>query len=275
MSDHFGRQLSPFPALAAAAAATSTLRLGTLVACNDFRHPLMLAKEAATLDVLSDGRFELGIGAGWSADDYDKTGIRQDSPGIRVERLQEAVTLIKNAWSGEPFSFSGIHYTVTDYTGAPRPLQQPTPPLLIGSGAPKLLAVAAREADIIGFAPRPRGDGSSPSWYDISPDSLDRKLQWVREAARQRTAPLELSCLVSAVEITRDTGAAVERLARRFGIAADAVLNSPHIWVGSVDAICAQLLLRREQFGISYQTIVGDYETLAAAAPVVERLAGA
>lgn len=124
MPDHFGRQLSPFPALAVAAAATTTLRVGTLVACNDFRHPLVLAKEAATLDLLSDGRLELGIGAGWHAGDYTETGMRFDDPGVRVARLKEAIELVRRAWTGETFSFEGANYSARGYRGGPLPVQQ-------------------------------------------------------------------------------------------------------------------------------------------------------
>lgn len=274
MPDHFGSQLSPLPALAAAAAATTTLRVGTLVACNDFRHPLVLAKEAATLDLLSDGRFELGIGAGWDASDYTETGIRFDDPGVRVARLKEAIELVRRAWTGDAFSFEGAHYAARDYRGGPPPVQQPGPPLLIGSGAPKLLAFAARTADIVQFAPRPLRDGSDLIWSNIAAEEVARKVEWVRAAAPERVDSLEISCNVIEVEVTDDVEGAVARLAGRIDCEPEGLRDSPHVWIGTVDAIVDRLRGWRERLGISYYTILGDLELLEAGAPIVAALAG-
>ena len=272
--DHFGQQLSPFPALAAAAEATTTIRVGTLVACNDFRHPLMLAKEAATVDLLSDGRFELGIGAGWAIDDYAETGIPFDGPGVRVARLQESIELVRRAWTGEAFSFDGAHYTAREYCGGPLPVQRPGPPLLIGSGAPKLLAYAARTADIVQFAPRPVRDGSGLIWGNIAADEVARKVEWVRAAAPERLDSLEISCNVVDVEITDDAEGGVARLAGQLGCEPEALRDSPHVWIGAVDAIVDRLRGWRERLGISYYAILGDLELLEAGAPIVAALAG-
>ena len=272
--DHFGSQLSPFPALAAAAAATTTLRVGTLVACNDFRHPLVLAKDAATVDLLSDGRFELGIGAGWHMSDYAETGIRFDEPGVRVARLKESIELVRRAWSGDTFSFDGTHYTAREYCGGPLPVQRPGPPLLIGSGAPKLLNFAARTADIVQFAPRPVRDGSGLIWSNIAADEVARKAEWVRMAAPERLDSLEISCNVIEVEITDDVEGAVARLAGRLNCEPDVLRDSPHVWIGPVDAIVDRLRRWRERLGISYYAILGDLELLEAGAPIVAALAG-
>src|SRR5690242_1083228 len=142
--DHFDDQVAPLPAMTWAAAATSELRVGSLVFDNDFKHPVVLAKEAATLDVLSDGRLELGIGAGWMHTDYETSGIPFDSAGVRIERLQEAVTVIKGLLAGDPFSFEGTHYKIDNLAGTPKPVQQPRPPILIGAGAKRMLSFAAR-----------------------------------------------------------------------------------------------------------------------------------
>ena len=133
--DHFGDQLAPVPALMAAADATTSLRIGTLVFDNDYRHPFVLAKEAATLDLLSGGRLELGLGAGWMRTDYDESGIAYDRPGLRVDRFAEGVAVVAGLLQADgPFSFSGTHYTVTEHTLTPRPVQRPRPPLILGGG---------------------------------------------------------------------------------------------------------------------------------------------
>jgi probable F420-dependent oxidoreductase len=274
MPDHFGDQLSPLPALAAAATATTTLRVGTFVAGNDFRHPLSLAKEAASLDVLSDGRFELGLGAGWAAADYTETGIPFDRGGVRVDRVEEAIQVIRRAWLGEPFSFSGSHYEIKGYAGLPLPVQKPHPPLMIASGAPRLLGVAGREADIVGLCPRPVSDGTGLLWTDVSGAALEEKVGWVREAAGDRFDALELNCNVFEVEITSDRPGTVERLAARYGCEAAQLRDSPHIWVGSVEEIAEDLRARRDRLGLSYYAILGDLELLHAGAPVVAALAG-
>jgi probable F420-dependent oxidoreductase len=146
MADHFGDLLAPFPALVAAADVTTTLRLGTLVICNDFRHPAVLAQEAATLDLLSDGRVELGLGAGWLRAEYERTGILFEPGPVRVARLEESVRIVKGLLAGETVTFAGQHYTVTDLPGLPRPVQQPHPPLLVAGGGRRILTLAAREA---------------------------------------------------------------------------------------------------------------------------------
>src|SRR5262245_24248167 len=149
LPDHFNDQLAPLPALAIAAEATSDLRVGTLVICNDFKHPAMLAKEVATLDLLTDGRVEWGMGAGWFPFDYESTGLSFDRPGVRVGRLAESITVMKALFGGEPFTFDGQHYSIKDLTGTPAPAQRPHPPLLVGAARERMLMLAAREADII------------------------------------------------------------------------------------------------------------------------------
>ena len=134
MPDHFTDQLAPMPALSAAAAVTTTLRIGALVFDNDYKHPAVLAKELATQDVLSGGRVEIGLGAGWMETDYRSIGMAYDRPGVRIDRFEEGIAVIKGAMADGPFSFAGRHYTITDYDGRPKPVQRPHPPLLIGGG---------------------------------------------------------------------------------------------------------------------------------------------
>jgi len=199
LPDHLGDQLSPIPALVAAADATSTLRVGSLVFDNDFRHPALLAKEAATLDVLSGGRLELGIGAGWMKPEYDQAGIPFDRASERIGRMEEGVQIIKGLFADGPVDFAGHYYTITGLEGFPKPVQRPHPPLHIGGGGQRLLSLAAREADIVGFLPRARRDGMGQDVTDATPEALEQKIAWVREAAGARFDELELGVLVAQV----------------------------------------------------------------------------
>ena len=272
MPDHFRDQLAPVPALIAAAMATTRLRVGALVFCNDFRHPVVLAKEAATIDVLSGGRFELGLGSGWLREEYVQAGIRFDAPGTRIERLAEAVSIVKGLLAGERVAFTGRHYAIAGLEGRPSPVQRPHPPLLIGGGGRRTLSLAAREASIVGLVPRALPDGSGLDRGDFGEAALRQKIEWVRAAAGDRLDSLELHALIQAVVVTDQRMAAAEQLAARFRVAREVVLETPYVMLGTVEEICATLRERRERYGISYLTVFDrDLEALA---PVVERLAG-
>jgi probable F420-dependent oxidoreductase len=276
LPDHLGDQLSPIPALVAAADATSILRVGSLVFDNDFRHPVMLAKEAATLDVLSGGRLELGVGAGWLKPEYERAGIPFERASVRIARMEEAIRIVKSLFAHGPVDFAGRYYTITGLEGFPKPVQRPHPPLHIGGGGQHLLSVAAREADIIGFLPRARSDGQGQDIMDATPEALKQKITWVREAAGARFADLELGILVAQVLTTEDREQAAHliasTLARGFKVSTDVILQAPYLLLGTVDQICEDLLARRERYGISYISVFEQsMETLA---PVVVRLAG-
>ena len=276
MPDHLGDQLAPVPALLAAAEATQTLRIGSLVFDNDFRHPVMLAKEAATLDILSGGRFEFGLGAGWNLPEYEQSGIPYDSPGVRVSRMEESLHIIKGLFADGPFTFSGKYYKVNALEGHPKPVQRPHPPILIGGGGKRLLSIAAREATIVGFTPIFRAASGGTDYTDATPQALEQKLAWVREAAGERFDDLELNILVGEVFTTEEREQAAQFIANvmapGLSIPPEVVLAVPYLLIGSVDQICADLLERREKFGISYVTVFEkSMETLA---PVVARLAG-
>lgn len=270
--DHLGDQLAPLPAITAGAAATTTLRVGTFVLDNDYRHPVLLAKEAATIDLLSGGRLELGLGAGWRKGEYDAAGIPFDTGSVRLARLEESLAVLKGLWSGEPFSFHGDHYQVREMEGRPLPLQTGGPPVFLGGGGPRLLAMAGRRADIVGLAPRARRDGTLAT--DISPDAVEAKLAYVREAAGERFAELEINILTLAVEVDehsrRDQRAA--EVGQRLGVAAGDVVASPHVVLGTTEQVVDDLVAHRERFGISYVTV--PEPALAAFAPVVSRLSG-
>lgn len=273
VSDHLGAQLSPMPALAVAAEATSTLRVGTLVSCNDFRHPVVHAKEIATLDLLSGGRFEWGIGAGWLASEYAAAGMPFDPAGTRVDRMQESITLMKRYFTEETVEFSGRHYRTSGLAAEPKPLQRPHPPLLVGGAEPRVLAIAAREADIVGIAPSPRGRriGDRPPLETVEA-AIDRQLDDLRVAAGDRYLQLELNMVAFPVIVTNDRTERAERVAANLGLEPEQVLASPHAWIGSVEQITAALLEYRERWGVSYWAIPAA--TSAVVAPIVAQLAG-
>lgn len=248
--------LAPFPALAAAASATSSIRLGTLVANNDNRHPVLLAHEAATIDVLSAGRLELGIGAGYNEAEYEAVGIQYAPPTTRVERLSEAVSLLKMLFAEEPVTFAGHHYSVSNLSGLPRPVQRPHPPLLVGGGARRLLSMAAREADIVSIVPRTQPDGLD--FDDFGPASLAQKVQWLHDEAGDRFEQLELSTLIQDVVITQDPAAAAATLAKEWDWDAEKVLSSPYLLVGTVQGIAEKLSHLRARYGISYFAVFED-----------------
>jgi probable F420-dependent oxidoreductase len=272
--DHFGDQLAPAPALAAAAAATTELRVGSLVLDNDYRHPVITAMDMATVDLLSGGRLELGIGAGWMASDYEQSGITMDDAATRVDRLAEGLTVLKGLFAPGPFSFQGKHYRIAELDGQPRPVQQPHPPFIVGGGGPRVLALAAREADIVGVNPAIRsGRVDRAASHDGAAAVTDRKLGWVREAAGERYADLELQMLLFACVITDDRAGTIEAMAPLFGLSPEDVDDYPHAWVGSVDQIADDLVARRERWDVSYLVVQGP-DAMRAAAPVVARMAG-
>jgi probable F420-dependent oxidoreductase len=271
--DHFSPTfLAPVPALLAAALATTRLRVACTVFDNDFRHPAALAKEIATADMLSGGRFEFGIGAGWNKASYDSVGVRFDRPGLRVARVEEAVRVIKGLWADGPFTFVGKHYVITEYDGQPKPLQRPHPPIFVGAGGKRLLSFGAREADIVGIAARAKATGDGLNRGEETEASVAQKVAWLREAAADRFDQLELALLVLAVAVTDDRRAAAERIASQTSRSVDNVLASPYFLVGTVDAIVDKLLEQRDRHRISYISVFPrDTNTFA---PVVARLAG-
>jgi len=272
--DHLAELLAPFPALAAAAAATTRLRVGTGVLNNDLRHPLLTAREAATLDVLSDGRLELGIGAGHMQSEYAQMGLAFDAGATRVERLAEAVVIVKRLLEGEAVSFAGRHYRVTAHTLHPRPIQRPRPPLFIGGNAPRLLAVAAREADIVGLTGIAfRRGGAQPDVSDFRAAAVDERVRLLRETAAGRFEQLELNALVQRVIVTDDRHKAAQELTARWPhLTADDLLASPYVLLGTVDQLVDNLRARRDRWGISY--VMTHEPFMDALAPVVARLAG-
>jgi probable F420-dependent oxidoreductase len=274
MPDHFGDQLAPVPALAAVAGATTTLRMGSLVFGNDYRHPLVLAKEAATLDVLSEGRFELSLGAGWMRSDYEEAGMTYDTPRVRVERFEEAVQVIQGLLRTDgPFSFDGSYYQISEHSLLPRPVQQPGPPLIIGGGGKRVLSFAARHADIVSINVNLReGTGGPETAPNASPERTREKVAWVREAAGERFDQLELNALIGFVMITDEAAGMAEAMAPHFGISTNDALHIPLALLGTLDEMAEELEWRRQEYGISYWSIEADcWEDLG---PVVSKLSG-
>jgi probable F420-dependent oxidoreductase len=273
LPDHFEDQFAPVPAMVAAAAATTELRVGPLVLGNDYRHPVVLAKELATVDVLSEGRLEVGLGAGWMNTDYEQAGIPHDPAGVRINRLAEAITVIKGLFADGPVDFDGEHYHVHGLEGTPKPVQRPSPPWIIGGGGRRMLGLAAREADIVGVNPALRsGNVDAEAAADATAEATDRKIGWLRQAAGGRFDDLELNCLCLVVALTDDRDGYAQAMAGGFGIDPADAFDVPHALFGTVDQICDSLLERRDRWGFSYIVVQG--EALEALAPVVERLAG-
>lgn len=272
IADHLDEQWAVTPALVSVAEATTTLRLGTLVWCNDYRHPVVLAKEAATIDVLSGGRLEFGIGAGWMTSDYEQSGIALDRPGVRIDRMAEAITIMKGLLRSGPVDFTGEHYTITGLEGTPKPLQSPVP-FLIGGGGQKVLTIAAREADIVGInVALGAGVIDASAGPNATAEATDEKLRWVAEAAGERYDELELQTRVHLAVVTDDRESFADAVAPALGLTGAQALESPHALAGTIEQLCDTIVERRERFGLSYITVGAD--AVEAMAPVVARLAG-
>lgn len=261
--DHFDEGLGPLAAMAAAVAVTDTLRVGALVLDTDYRHPAVVARELATIDLLSEGRLEVGLGAGWKATDYRHSGIPMDRPGIRVDRMIEHATILRRLFTEESVSFSGEHYTITDLPGTPKPFSPDGPPFLIGGGAPRVLRFAGSFADIVGINPSIlSGEVDQAAAQDGMPDRVDQKAGWVAEGAEARKdsksfQDLEINAWLAAAQITDDRDSVAVLLAELFGVSPEAGLSSPMALVGSESQVTEDLQVRRERWGYSYPVIPG------------------
>jgi probable F420-dependent oxidoreductase len=272
--DHLADFFAPLPALVSAAEATTHLRVGTTVLNNDFRHPVLVAREAATVDLLTEGRLQLGLGAGYMQAEYNEAGFRFEAGGRRVARLAEAVRIIKGLFTGAPVTFVGQHYHVTRHQLQPLPVQRPHPPLLIGGNGPQLLTLAAQEADMVGLTGITfRRGGTAPDLTGWTVAGLEDQLQRLRAAAGTRYDRLELHALVQRVEVTDHRHIAAEDLAHRWPQLRPAdILQSPYVLLGTVEQIVEDLQRRRDRWGFSYYGLFErDMETFA---PVVGRGSG-
>jgi probable F420-dependent oxidoreductase len=249
--------LAPLTALAVAAEATTSLRIGSYVFCNEYRHPVLLAREAATLDLLSEGRFELGLGAGVGPSEFQQMGMPFANAGIRVGHLEEVLQITKQLFTEETVNFTGKYYTITEMKGYPRPAQKPRLPLLVAGAGERMLKLAAREADIVAIGSKITGYGMDPT-----DATLEQKIAWIKEAAGKRFADLELSQTIFDMQIT-DSGAALSSQA-----GGPPIPKRPM----STEQAIEQLLEQRERYGFSYlQVYEGQMENVA---PIVARLTG-
>ena len=274
LEEPFGHQLAPFATLATVAAMTERLRIGTLVIANDYRPPVLLAKEAATLDLLSGGRFELGLGTGFLRAEYEQAGIPFDPPGVRVDRFAESLRVLKGLFADAPFTFAGEHYTLTDFDSFPKPMQRPHPPILVGAGGKRMLSLAAREADIIGILTTSTANGVLSSGPEPRmAAAVAQQLAWIKDAAGDRFDAIELSIVPTIVIAANRQQAAADLIqSRGWGdVTAEDVLAMPAIFIGSIDEIVTEIEARRDQYGFSYYVISDSM--MEAVAPIVARLA--
>lgn len=273
MPDHLGRQLSPLGGLAAAAAVTSRIRLGALVFANDYRHPLLLAREMATLDQVSGGRLELGIGAGWNTSDYRQLGMPYERAGLRIERMQESLQLMRRLFAGERVSHSGRHYHLDAARLEPRPVQSHVP-ILIGGGGPRMLRIAAREADIVGLLTQFDSRGR-PIATQATEAQTAQKVATIREAAGSRESfeRLELNVLVASAGLIGSGSSPLGSVASAIKAMAPRVVGgTPYLLHGTLGQVRETLLRRRERLGISYY--IWSARVMESMALVVEALAG-
>lgn len=284
LADHFVRPLAPLIAGQAVADATSTLRITQTVLAQDFREPAVLAKELATLDVLSEGRLQVGLGAGWLRQEYEDASIAFESASVRIARLEETAIILKGLFGDEPFTFEGEHYQVRELRGTPSPVQRPRPPIMIGGGGPKLLAVAARQADIVQLMPSNRGGGTGLDPSQFSASAIEEKVGWIRDAAGSRFDEIELSaqlleCVVTdrPVEHLADFADRIATVTERMGgarvdLGTEDLRQSPIVAVGTLEEVCQRLRDTRDRYGITYfaAPIDAKPEVLA---PIIETLA--
>jgi probable F420-dependent oxidoreductase len=271
--DHFDEGLGPITALATAAAVTTTINVGTLVLDCDFRHPAVLARELASIDVLSEGRLEVGIGAGWKRLDYERSGITMDPAKIRVDRMIEHAHVLKGLFAEGPFTFAGTHYSITELDGTPKPHRPGGPPFLIGGGAPRVLRFAGEVADIVGVnASVHSGEVDTAAAQDSLPERIDEKVTWLREGAGARFDDLEINAWLAVAEVTETGDEVAEVLATVFATDAASVLASPLSLVGAPAEIGERLRERRERWGYSYTVVPGD--KARDFAPIVGELTG-
>ncbi|MDQ1365011.1 MAG: hypothetical protein QOJ52_3466 [Acidimicrobiaceae bacterium] len=273
LPDHLGSQWAPLVALTSAAEATTTLRVGSLVFDNDFRHPVLLAREMATLAIVSDERVEFGLGAGWMHSDYEQAGIALDPPGVRIDRMLEGLHIMRDLWSTGTSTFDGKHYSVHGAHGVPMPAGTDHPPIIIGGGSKRVLSIAAREAGIVGFSPSlAEGVVGLATAKSAIAERFRERVDWVKEAAGPRLGELEFQVLTFAVQVTEHREQFLDDAASLFGLTPEEVAGSPIALVGTVSEICETLLSRREEYGFSY--IVVHDENIEDFAPVVAAMAG-
>jgi probable F420-dependent oxidoreductase len=247
VADHPWLDVAPIPALMMVAD-TTALRIGSYVFNVDIRHPALLAKDMAMLDVLSNGRFEGGLGCGAIVDDYTQTGQPFERPGVRVSRFAEALSIIKRFLTEDTVNFCGQYYQVTGLQGHPKPLQKPHLPLYIGGGSRRVLSLAAREADCVGLTARSTPKGID--WASATHEANLAKVAWLQEAAGERFEQLEIGTPIFVVVHTEDRLGTAQHMASRFGLTPEQLLSCTHMLIGTTEQMVEALLQRRERYGM-------------------------
>lgn len=273
LPDHFGDQWSPTVAMTIAAEVTENLRVGALVYDVDYRHPVMQAKEAATLDLAYPGRTIFGFGAGWMKTDYEEAGIEYDSPGTRIDRMKEALTIMKALWADGSCTFKGEHYTITNAQGFPRPSTPGGPPVVIGGGGKKVLTIAAQMADTVGVNPNLAAGVVGPEVAKTALGEIYReRIKWIKEAAGDRFDSLDLQVLTFMTAIVPNRAEMIANIAPMFDISPELADDIPLLMIGTEEEIIEQLQKRREELGFNDIVVQGD--AMDAFAPIVSKLAG-
>jgi probable F420-dependent oxidoreductase len=272
-SGHRPIDVAPIAASMAAAAVTTSLRVGCRVFCVDYHQPVVLAKELATIDMLSEGRLEVGLGAGWVAAEYEGMGLSMDRAAVRIERLGEVVELLKAHWAGEQLNLDGKHVHAHGFAGRPLPAQRPHPPILIGGGSPKVLRLAGSVADIVSINfNNAAGTLGASSVAGSTLEATEQKIGWIRDGAGDRFDDVELEIAAYFVAIRDDPEDATVAMAQRFGVTPEELLEHPHALIGSLDEVCEKLRERRDRLGVSYVNVA--QRNMEDFAPVVARLSG-
>jgi probable F420-dependent oxidoreductase len=270
---HPVQTVAAIPAMAVAAEATDTIKVGCRVLCVDYRNPVMLAKEVATLDFFSGGRLELGLGAGWLQNEYEAMGIRFDRAGVRIDRMEEVIELLRASFADGELNIDGRHVHAVGFEAVPKPVSKPGPPLMIGGGAKRVLTIAGREADIVSLnfdnsSGKLGAEGIGSSTAELT----EQKIRWVREGAGDRFADIELEIAAYFTIVTPDGEGTRSKMAPMFGMTPEVLAEHPHALIGSIDEICDRIVERRERYGISYVSF--GVSAIDAVAPVIERLSG-
>lgn len=268
---HPVQTVASIPAMAVAAEATNTIKIGCRVLCVDYRNPVMLAKEVATLDFFSEGRLELGLGAGWLQNEYEAMGIPFDRAGVRLDRMEEVIGLLRASFAEGELNIDGTHVHAVGFEAVPKPVR--VPPLMIGGGAKRVLTIAGREADIVSLnfdnssgKLGPAGIGSSTAELTM------QKIGWVKEGAGARFDQIEIEIAAYFTIVTPDGDGTRAKMAPMFGMTPEVLADHPNALIGSIDEICDRIVERREKFGISYVSFGAS--VIDAVAPVIDRLAG-
>ena len=270
---HPVQTVAAIPAMAVAAEATSTIKVGCRVLCVDYRNPVMLAKEVATLDFFSEGRLELGLGAGWLQGEYEAVGIPFDRAGVRLDRFEEVIGLLRASFAEGELNIDSTHVHAVGFEAVPKPFTKSGPPIMIGGGAQRILTIAGREADIVSLnLNNSSGKLGAEGIGSSTAEHTDQKIQWIRNGAGERFDQIEIEIAAYFTVVTPDGAGTRAKMAPMFGMTPEVFAEHPNVLIGSVDEICDRIVERRERFGISYTSFGAS--VMDSVIPVVERLSG-